>query len=113
MVLTCGAQKDRERAVYGLKEKNLAKAYIKLIPLGRHDPDSIRLLNWKKPTDREVLQSHLIFENESHARQKTSGDFPTVLYEVVNKRSSVVEGSLSIDELNQYLDEISQNMGKS
>ncbi|KAI0741954.1 ATP dependent DNA ligase domain-containing protein [Daedaleopsis nitida] len=77
-------QKDRERAVYGLKEKNLAKAYIKLIPLGRTDPDAIRLLNWKKPTDRE----------------KTSGDFPTVLFEVVNKRSSVVEGSLSINEDN-------------
>ncbi|RPD64440.1 DNA ligase 4 [Lentinus tigrinus ALCF2SS1-7] len=90
-------QKDRERAVYGLKEKNLAKAYIKLIGLGRHDPDAIRLLNWKKPTDRE----------------KTSGDFPTVLYEVVNKRSSIVEGSLSIDEVNDYLDELSQNMGKS
>lgn len=36
-----------------------------------------------------------------------------MLYEVVNKRSSVVEGSLSIDEVNQYLDELSQNMGKS
>lgn len=47
-------QKDRERAVYGLKEKNLAKTYIKLIPLGMRDPDAIRLLNWKKPTDREV-----------------------------------------------------------
>ncbi|KAI0700108.1 DNA ligase 4 [Cerioporus squamosus] len=90
-------QKDRERAVYGLKEKNLAKAYIKLIPLGKHDPDAIRLLNWKKPTDRD----------------KTSGDFPTVLYEVVNKRSSVVQGSLSIDELNDYLDELSQNTGKA
>lgn len=48
------AQKDRERAVYGLKEKNLAKIYIKLIPLGRQDPDAIRLLNWKKPTEKEV-----------------------------------------------------------
>ncbi|KAG6866563.1 DNA ligase (ATP) [Blastosporella zonata] len=47
-------QKDRERAVYGLKEKNLAKLYIKLIPLGMKDPDAIRLLNWKKPTEREV-----------------------------------------------------------
>ncbi|KAF8426796.1 hypothetical protein L210DRAFT_3565841 [Boletus edulis BED1] len=27
-------QKDRGRAMYGLKEKNLAKTYIKLIPLG-------------------------------------------------------------------------------
>ncbi|KAM5533834.1 hypothetical protein V8D89_012497 [Ganoderma adspersum] len=90
-------QANRERAVYGLKEKNLAKAYIKLIPLGRHDPDAVRLLNWKKPTDK----------------YKTSGDFPTVLYEVVNKRSSVVEGSLTINDVNEYLDQIAQNMGKS
>jgi hypothetical protein len=47
-------QKDRERAVYGLKEKNLAKTYIKLIPLGMRDPDAIRMLNWKRPTEREV-----------------------------------------------------------
>ncbi|KAF8074989.1 DNA ligase IV [Lyophyllum atratum] len=89
-------QKDRERAVYGLKEKNLAKTYIKLIPLGMKDPDAIRLLNWKKPTERD----------------KTSGDFPTVLFEVVSKRSSVIEGSLSIDDLNEVLDELSKNMGK-
>ncbi|KAF8963440.1 DNA ligase 4 [Flammula alnicola] len=89
-------QKDRERAVYGLKEKNLAKTYIKLIPLGMRDPDAIRLLNWKKPTERD----------------KTSGDFPTVLYEVVSKRSSVIEGSLSIDDLNDILDELSKSMGK-
>ncbi|KDQ61444.1 hypothetical protein JAAARDRAFT_30880 [Jaapia argillacea MUCL 33604] len=88
-------QKDRERAVYGLKEKNLAKTYIKLIPLGMKDHDAVRLLNWKKPTERET----------------TSGDFPTVLYEVVSKRSSVIEGSLSIEDLNDILDEISKNMG--
>ena len=40
--------------MYGLKEKNLAKTYIKLIPLGMRDPDAIRLLNWKKPTERDV-----------------------------------------------------------
>jgi len=44
--------------VYGLKEKNLAKTYIKLIPLGMRDPDAIRLLNWKKPTDRDVWISY-------------------------------------------------------
>lgn len=47
-------QKDRERAVYGLKEKNLAKTYIKLIPLGKKDEDALRLLYWKKPTEKEV-----------------------------------------------------------
>jgi hypothetical protein len=45
-------QKDRERAVYGLKEKNLARTYIKLIPLGMRDPDAIRLLHWKKPVEK-------------------------------------------------------------
>jgi DNA ligase 4 len=79
------------------------------------DPDAIRLLNWKKPTERDVrtfytlrFSGHII----SFFRKKTSGDFPTVLYEVVSKRSSVIEGSLSIDDLNDILDELSKNMGK-
>ncbi|KAI0766955.1 DNA ligase 4 [Trametes elegans] len=90
-------QKDRQRAVYGLKEKNLAKAYIKVISLGRNNPDAIRLLNWKRPTERD----------------RSSGDFTTVLYEVIHKRSSLDEGSLSVDDVNNILDELSQNMGKS
>ncbi|KAK7686237.1 DNA ligase (ATP) [Cerrena zonata] len=90
-------QKDRERAVYGLKEKNLAKMYIKLIPLQPKDSDSTRLLNWKRPSDRF----------------KTSGDFPNVLYEVVCKRSSIVEGTLSVEELNDVLDQLAANIGKS
>ena len=47
-----------------------------------------------------------------HPEQKSSGDFPAVLYEVISKRSSVIEGSLSVDELNHILDELAQNMGK-
>lgn len=35
-----------------------------------------------------------------------------MLYEVVSKRSSVIESSLSIDDLNHVLDELAQNMGK-
>lgn len=89
-------QKDRERAVYGLKEKNIAKIYIKLIPLGMRDPDSIRLLNWKKPA----------------GTNQAAGDFPTVLFDVVNKRSSVVEGSLTIDDLNGILDDLANATGK-
>ncbi|KAF6761657.1 DNA ligase 4 [Ephemerocybe angulata] len=88
-------QKDRERAVYGLKEKNMAKTYIKLIPLGMRDPDAIRLLNWKRPTEKTA-----------------SGDFPQVLCEVVSKRSSVIEGTLTIDDLNEVLDDLSKNIGK-
>ena len=46
--------KDRERVVYGMKEKNLAKAYIKIIPLESKSPDAIRLLNWKRPSEQHV-----------------------------------------------------------
>lgn len=48
----------------------------------------------------------------THISQATSGDFPTVLFEVVSKRSSVIESSLSIDDLNDILDDLSKNMGK-
>ncbi|KAG1798001.1 uncharacterized protein BJ212DRAFT_1488739 [Suillus subaureus] len=60
------------RLILPQAREDLAKTYIKLIPLGIRDPDAIRLLNWKKPTEKD----------------KSSGDFPTVLYEVVSKRSS-------------------------
>jgi DNA ligase-4 len=42
----------------------------------------------------------------------SSGDFPAVLHDVVRKRTSVIEGSLSVDDLNEILDELSKNMGK-
>ena len=100
--------------MYGLKEKALAKIYIKLIPLGRQDPDAIRLLNWKKPTEKEVCIACLTCDRQSDlSSKKSSGDFPTVLYEVISKRSSVIEGSLSIDELNDILDQLAKNLGKS
>jgi DNA ligase 4 len=44
--------------------------------------------------------------------EKTSGDFPSVLHDVVSKRSSVIQGSLSIDDLNEILDSLAENMGK-
>ena len=107
-------QKDRERAVYGLKEKNLAKIYIKLIPLQRTDADAMRLLNWKKPTEKGVRNLPVCYSIRSlTAYQAISGDFPTVLYEVISKRSSIIEGSLSVDDINEVLDDLSKNMGKS
>ncbi|GJE90990.1 DNA ligase 4 [Phanerochaete sordida] len=90
-------QKDRERAVYGLKEKAIAKTYIRLIPLQKGDHDAIRLLNWKKPTEKDA----------------SVGDFPTVLYEVIAKRSSVIHGTLSVEDVNDVLDELAKSGGKS
>ena len=105
-------QKDRERAIYGLKEKNIAKTYIKLIPLGPKDPDALRLLDWKKPSGPNVGYPLGGFDLSVDSFQRASGDFPTVLYDVVGKRSSVIEGSLTVDDLNASLDEISRNISK-
>lgn len=69
-------QKDRERAVYGLKEKNLAKTYIKLIPLGMRDPDAIRLLNWKKPTERDVRTLYAFLVMLSYCSPENVWRFP-------------------------------------
>ena len=36
--------------------------------------------------------------------QRTVGDFPSVLFEFVSKRSSVTRGSITLDQVNAYLD---------
>lgn len=56
------------------------------------------------------------FSNNSYLTrisQAAAGDFSTALYDVISKRSSVMEGSLSIDDVNEVLDELAKNMGKS
>ncbi|KAG8950113.1 DNA ligase (ATP) [Tulasnella sp. 424] len=84
--------KDRERATYGLKESGIAKAYIAALGLDRHSRDATRLLKWKQPTK----------DNAS------VGNFPNILYEVVAARSTVTEGKMSVDDVNDLLDEISR-----
>jgi len=46
------------------------------------------------------------------SQRSTSGDFSSILHEVISKRSSVIKGTLTIDDLNRYLDEITESMGK-
>lgn len=54
---------------------------------------------------RDLLNSNL-------PQRFTSGDFSSILHEVISKRSSVIKGTLTIDDLNRYLDEITENIGK-
>jgi len=50
--------------------------------------------------------------NSDLPQRSSSGDFSSILHEVISKRSSVIRGTLTIDDLNRYLDEITENMGK-
>jgi hypothetical protein len=44
-----------------------------------------------------------------HCLQKATGDFASVLYQTIGSRSSVAEGTLTIDELNLLLDSLSKS----
>lgn len=44
--------------------------------------------------------------------QKAAGDFPTVLLEVVQKRSSVMKGTMRVDQVNACLDDLAACSGK-
>ncbi|KAG8787200.1 DNA ligase (ATP) [Serendipita sp. 397] len=91
-------QKDRERAIYHCKEANIAKALIAVMGIEKA-PDAAQLLNWKRPTGYQHKKSVV-------------GDFPGLVYEVISKRSSVIEGTLRIDRLNELLDDLSKHGSK-
>lgn len=85
-------EKDRDRAMYGLKEKAIAKLLIKTLKIGAKSDDGLALTEWKMPGQAS----------------KTAGDFPSRCHEVLQKRAmrSGV-GDMSIAEVNILLDKLS------
>ncbi|KAJ4376257.1 DNA ligase (ATP) [Neocucurbitaria cava] len=90
-------EKDRDRAMYGLKEKAIAKVLIKLTKISKDSDDAKHMLNWKLPG-----QLH-------KASASTAGDFAGRCYEVLSSRQLRTELSdMSIAEVNSALDKLSQ-----
>lgn len=87
-------EKDRERAMYGLKEKTIAKLLIKIMRLNKDAEDAYNLLNWKQPGQNSV--------------SRMAGDFAGRCYEVISKRPILTEvGNMTIGEVNDFLDQLS------
>lgn len=87
-------EKDRDRAVYGLKEKVIGRYLVKILKIDRNSDDAMDLLNWKLPGQS--------------AAARNAGDFAGRCYEVLKKRAFLVEpGNLTIAEVNTMLDELS------
>lgn len=84
---------DHERGAYGLKESNLAKVYGEMLALP--EVQKQRLLRWKDPALQEGYKC-------------AAGDFPSVLYSVVESRATVKPGAsaLTIGDLNEALDKV-------
>lgn len=79
--------KDRERAVYGLKEKALGRLWVKVLNLATDSPDAKSLSAWKQ------------------GGNDSAGNFSKRCYEVLSKRTSLTEyGHMTVDEVNERLD---------
>ncbi|KIX08569.1 uncharacterized protein Z518_03225 [Rhinocladiella mackenziei CBS 650.93] len=84
--------KDRDRGVYGLKEKVLAKLLVKIMKIDKRSEDALSLLNWKLP-------------GGSH----NAGDFAGRCHEVISKRPMRVDvGDMTIEEVNDLLDKLTE-----
>lgn len=86
--------KDRERTMYGLKEKTIGKLLIKVMKINKDSEDGYNLVNWKQPGQ--------------NVASKTAGDFAGRCFEVISKRPIRTDvGNLSIGQVNELLDRLS------
>lgn len=86
-------EKDRDRAMYGLKEKAIAKILIRVLKINRDSEDGYNLLNWKLPGKSTSIMA---------------GDFAGRCFEVISKRPMRASpGSLTIGDVNELLDRLS------
>ncbi|EDU43033.1 CDC9 ATP-dependent DNA ligase [Pyrenophora tritici-repentis] len=90
-------EKDRDRPMYGLKEKAIAKVLIKLTRIGKDSDDAKHMLNWKLPGQL------------NKASASTAGDFAGRCYEILSTRQlKTVYSDMTIAEVNNALDKLSQ-----
>lgn len=87
-------EKDRYRALYGLKEKTIGRLLVQILKINKDSVDGYNLLNWKLPGTKY--------------NSTMTGDFAGRCYEVISKRPMrTAPGSMTIDEVNEMLDKLS------
>jgi DNA ligase-4 len=86
-------EKDRDRPMYGLKEKTIGKLLVKLMKINPSSDDGFSLLNWKLPGQTTA--------------NRNAGDFAGRCYDVLNKRPLRTKlGDMRIAEVNEALDRL-------
>lgn len=87
-------EKDRDRAMYGIKEKSIGKLLVQLLKIDKNSEDGYNLLNWKLPGQKTA--------------SSMAGDFAGRCFEVLSKRSLLTQpGDMTIAEVNERLDRLS------
>ena len=86
-------EKDRDRAMYGLKEKMIGKLLVRIIGIDKSSEDAYNLINWKLPGLKGSA---------------SAGDFAGRCFEVLSKRPiRTGVGDMTIAEVNEMLDKLS------
>ncbi|PWY84944.1 putative DNA ligase [Aspergillus heteromorphus CBS 117.55] len=89
--------KDRDRAMYGLKEKAIGKMLVKIMKIDKNSEDGLGLLNWKLPGQTA----------SGAGAGFVAGDFARRCYDVISKRPMRTQvGDMLIEEVNERLDRL-------
>ncbi|KAI8907593.1 hypothetical protein BC831DRAFT_494611 [Entophlyctis helioformis] len=92
-------QLDTSRASYGLKEKLIARIYIKVLNIAPGSTDALALLSYQVP---------------AHSDKSVAGNFPNVLVTVLEKRARVrASTGITIKAIHDKLDELVPLNGRS
>lgn len=92
--------KDRDRPMYGLKEKAIGKLLVKVMKISPDSEDGFNLTNWKRPSASSATRS--------------AGEFAARCYEVLAKRAMrSTPGDLRIAEVNELLDQLAAAQGEA
>ncbi|KAK3066403.1 DNA ligase (ATP) [Teratosphaeriaceae sp. CCFEE 6253] len=87
-------EKDRDRAMYGLKEMTLGKLLVRVMKIDKNSDDGYNLLHWKLPGVK--------------SSSAMAGDFAGRCFEVIAKRPMrTTPGDMTIAEVNELLDRLS------
>ena len=87
-------EKDRDRAMYGLKEAMIGKLLVKIMRISKDSDDAYNILHWKMPGRKSSAA--------------LAGDFAGRCHEVISKRPTrTVPGDMTIAEVNELLDKLS------
>jgi ATP-dependent DNA ligase len=92
---------DSYRSKYGIKQTTVASTYIEALHLNKSSADASRLKFWKNPTRLNATVSKV-----------GSGDFTSILEDVLRTRISFDHSTHTLQEVNTLLDELATTKDK-
>ncbi|KAI4147834.1 MAG: hypothetical protein LQ340_005356 [Diploschistes diacapsis] len=99
-------EKDKDRTVYGLKEKAIGRMLVKCVGIDRRSEDAQSLLNWRLPSSSSAAPA----APAGGVVSARAGDFAGRCFDVVGRRAmNVAPGRLTVADVNDMLDRLSRS----